>query len=97
MSRLARVVDHFRVVRFNIGKHTTFYVFDIVAECLVREIADYTDGNKFTSLDSKSVEKVVYHLVRIFEFLRLKSRNLGHLSDALIKEYRDWELQKTTS
>ena len=95
MPRFHRTVDHFRLERVDMGDSVVFLVFDIVRRKLVEEVTDYLSQIAFDTLDAKTLEKRAYHVIRVYEFLRLNNLTLNSLSDRKMKQFARWELGKT--
>lgn len=96
MSRSHRVADSLRVVRIGTCEaDQTYYVFDLDKRRLVRDVVDYLESPSIRDLDIKTREKLVYHLVRPLEFLRRRGGSLHEITNELLREYRDWELEVT--
>lgn len=93
MNRYSRTAEHFRIEKVKTKASCRFYVFDISAKAEVRDLSSY--ARKFETHSPLTVEKNLYHVIRIYEYCRLRGLPLHAITDDVLKDYRNWELRQT--
>ncbi|WP_139093399.1 tyrosine-type recombinase/integrase [Delftia sp. JD2] len=93
MRRARTTAANIRIEKIVVNKNTRFYVFDTASEREIRDVTDY--GRSKETISPLTVEKQLFHIIRIFEFCRATGNDVRSLTISVLRLYRDWELKAT--